>query len=60
MGLVLGLRWVRDGIVSSGSFCTVQGDDHFVCCVLEFLNFYLGIMLNLGEAAISITTLVRV
>jgi len=54
----MSLRWVHEGKVESGEFCNAQGQ--LWLCVVDFscIKSITGIVQQLGETGVAMTTLV--
>lgn len=56
------VKWINDGRVEIGNFCTAQGKLLVVALNLRPLNMTLqiGVIQQLGETGVAMTTLVRI
>jgi len=54
----MSIRWVHEGKVESGEFCIAQGQLWLRVVDFSFINFITGVVQQLGETGVAMTTLV--
>jgi hypothetical protein len=60
LGRVTGNKWVQDGKISQGGYCTVQGNSKKVTDVTDRLMFCLGVIQQLGETGTTMATIASI
>jgi hypothetical protein len=56
LGRVIEIKWVQDGSIFQGSYCTAQGISNKAIDGTERLMFCLGIIQQLGETGTAMAT----
>lgn len=62
LGELLNIKWVNDGKVEIGAFCTTQGTSRFGWLIYDSkfnLPSILGVFKQLGQVPVSLSILVR-
>lgn len=60
VGTVLDIKWIHEGTVRSGTFCTTQGMlPQFMTSQHELMRSFSGVIQQLGETPVAMNTLVR-
>ena len=65
IGAALDVKWVHQGFVQVGGFCTAQGMQPYIkCCyallILTLGAFFSGAIQQLGETGVAMSTLVSI
>lgn len=60
LGVVLEVKWINDGKVHAGSFCTAQGFSILSHHWVGLKMLHVGVFQNLGQSAVAIQTTVRI
>lgn len=51
------IKWVHEGVVQIGHYCTAQGELHDTLCLMQLLNrTKLGTIQQIGETAVAFAT----
>lgn len=58
VGTVLDIKWINEGKVHIGSFCTAQGMPHVHASADWHSSWRLGVIQQLGETPVAMNTLV--
>ncbi len=58
LGAVLDIKWINEGVVEVGSFCTAQGMIQITASKQSTSSLFSGVIQQLGETGVAITTMV--